>query len=97
MAAHHGITHKRVTLESGTTKTIRLPVSSKDHLLRLETDSDWRWSTNKAFADADQGFPLVAGESLSIAGFTVATDVHVRQNSGGQIILHWAYLYSRKG
>jgi len=81
------------TLTTGVAQKITLPNGSKEHLLVLTPDAAWQFAFSQASIDADQGIPMKSGAAYTIESPVGKTDMWVKQTSGGNIDLRWAYLY----
>lgn len=93
MASIYAGAQKELTLVSGVTKKITFPFGSKEHLVQVTPNTDWEWSYDQDTLEADKGIQMTAGSVLTVDSPVVRTDVFIRQSSGSDKSLRWAYLY----
>ena len=93
MASIYRAANKNFTLTTGVAKKITLPLGSKEHLLVVTPDAAWQLAFTEDSINADEGIPFKAGAAYTIDSPVVQTDVWVKQESGSDKELRWAYLY----
>ena len=94
MASVYKGADKHFTLTTAVATKITLPFGSKEHLLQISPDAEWEWSfTEEQINSTSGGVKMKAGAVYSIDSPVVQTEVWVKQSSGSDKELKWAYLY----
>ena len=77
---------------SATNVELKLPGGSQNHIVRMsDATVPFKYSQDATAITAGNGFPMLAGEALTIEGPVETHSIFFRQVSGGPIVLHWAY------
>lgn len=93
MASDYRATDKHFTLVSGTATKLILPSGSKEHLIQVTPDVQWEFSFSEAQLTAGDAIRMKAGAVYTIDSSVAKTEVFIKQTSGSDKSLRWAYLY----
>lgn len=91
MSALYKPISKHVTITSGTITEVQLPQGSCGHLFLMSGSTAWEIELSDPTMVAGS-IPLVADQTYSIEVPVIKSSIYVRQTSGTDKVLRWAYL-----
>jgi hypothetical protein len=87
-------TVKSISIPDSTNVELKLPKGSREHIIQIVSPSDYFIAFSDQDMTDENRLELTAGDKYIIeSSVSSGVSVFVRQESGGNLLIKWGYLY----